>query len=43
MKKAVTVESRLFTIKASGDINDVMTTIKAVVNKNGQLLYYREE
>ena len=43
LKKAVTVESRLFTIKASGDINDVMTTIKAVVNKNGQLLYYREE
>lgn len=41
--KNITVESKIFTIKASGDINGVMTTAKVVMKKDGTLLYYREE
>jgi len=43
LQKAVTVESKVFTIKATGDINGVLTTTRVVMKKDGKLLYYREE
>jgi general secretion pathway protein K len=42
LKSAITVESKVFTIEASGDINGVMTTITVVMTKDGTLLYYKE-
>ncbi len=43
LKRLITVESGVFTIKAQGDINEVLRTIKVVMTKDSQLLYYREE
>lgn len=41
--QAVTVSSGIFTVKAQGDVNGVMQTIKVVMTKSGDLLYYRVE
>lgn len=43
LRKAITVSSGTFLIKAEGDINGVMVTLRTVMTKSGQMLYYREE
>ncbi len=43
LKKVITVKSGTFTIKAEGDVNGVLRTIKVVMTMEGRLLYYREE
>ncbi|RJO65671.1 MAG: hypothetical protein C4523_15655 [Myxococcales bacterium] len=42
LRSAITVQSGVFTVKASGDINGVMREIRVVMTKDGHLLYYRE-
>lgn len=42
LKKAVTIESRVFTVEAMGEINGVMATMTVVLTRDGNLLYFRE-
>jgi len=43
LRNLITVNSGVFTVKAIGEINGVSRTIKVVMTKKGNLLYYREE
>lgn len=43
LQQNITVSSGIFMVKAEGDVNGVMQSIKAIVTKKGALLYYRIE